>query len=269
MYASYKPFESAVMTVEQWLLIAGALAYVLYLTSIPFHLKKVAVPAAVFGCVSVAAALSLRFFTAARVPWASLYETAALMALIIGLFLLAAAVRREPRPLQVLLAVLPIVLLVFSVLAWESPAALPVSLQSKWLLIHVPIAIASYGLFACSAACSAAYLYYTLKRPAEKASMARLDRLAVILSAAGLVLLIAAITMGSLWARAAWGSYWSWDPKETWSLITALIYGLYLLLRWRGMKGEDAAYLSLVGFLCVIFTYLGVSYIIPGLHSYA
>jgi ABC-type transport system involved in cytochrome c biogenesis permease subunit len=257
------------MTAEQWLLIAGALAYVLYLISTPLHLKKATVPAAAFGCASIIAALSLRFFTAARVPWASLYETAALMALIIGLFLLAATLRREPRPLQVALAAIPIVLLAFSVIAWESPSSLPVSLESKWLLIHVPVAITSYGLFACSAASSAAYLYYQLKRPAEKASMARLDRVSIISTTAGLILLAAAIVMGSLWAKAAWGSYWSWDPKETWSLITALIYGLYLLLRWRGMKGEDAAYLSIVGFLCVIFTYAGVSYIIPGLHSYA
>lgn len=257
------------MVVEQWLLIAGALAYVLNLLSVSLQLKKAAVPTAAIGCVSVVAALSLRFFTAGRVPWASLYETAALLALILGLFLLAATLRREPRPLQVLLATLPVILLAFSAMAWEASSVLPVSLESKWLLIHVPVAITSYGLFACSAASSTAYLYYQMNRPAEKAGMARLDRLSIICVTAGLVLLAAAIIMGSLWARAAWGSYWSWDPKETWSLITALIYGLYLLLRRKGMKGEDAAYLSIIGILCVIFTYAGVSYIIPGLHSYA
>ena len=72
----------------------------------------------------------------------------------------------------------------------------------------------------------------------------------------------------SVWAHNAWGSYWSWDPKETWSLITWLIYAALLHLRLvRGWRGKRTAVLSLVGFASVLFTYLGVNYL-PGLHSY-
>jgi cytochrome c-type biogenesis protein CcsB len=77
------------------------------------------------------------------------------------------------------------------------------------------------------------------------------------------------IVTGAFWAENAWGTYWSWDPKETWSLITWLIYTSYLHARlmanWRGKK---AACLSVAGFLAVIFTFFGVNLLLPGLHSY-
>jgi ABC-type transport system involved in cytochrome c biogenesis permease subunit len=116
---------------------------------------------------------------------------------------------------------------------------------------------------------SAALIYLTLKGKCDTSTPGRLDKIAYLSVLAGLVLLIAGTNMGALWAKAAWGSYWSWDPKETWALITIVIYSLYAVLRLRGIKGEDAAYVSLLGFLSVIFTYIGVSYLIPGLHSYA
>jgi ABC-type transport system involved in cytochrome c biogenesis permease subunit len=113
-----------------------------------------------------------------------------------------------------------------------------------------------------------AYIYLHIKGKGRDI-LERLDRIGYRSALAGLALLIVGTVMGAIWAKAAWGSYWSWDPKETWALLTIIIYMLYAVLRWRGMKGEDAAYLSLLGFLAVIFTYLGVSYLIPGLHSYA
>lgn len=74
----------------------------------------------------------------------------------------------------------------------------------------------------------------------------------------------------AIWAERAWGSYWSWDPKETWSLITWIIYAIYLHLRIsKGWKGKSAAIFAAVGFICVIFTYIGVNTLIPGIHSYA
>ena len=257
------------MIAEQWMLTAGAAIFVVTIIAIRFHLSRPVPWIASAGCAVVLFALLFRLMGAGRVPWASLYESAALLALILGIATLLSVLKEMPRPMCYFLAMAASAFAAFSALAWETPAALPVSLQSEWLLIHVPIAIASYGLFVCSAAASAAYLYYTVKRPSESAKTARLDQLSTTCITAGLLLLAVAIIMGSLWAKAAWGSYWSWDPKETWSLITAVIYTLYLGLRQIGMKGEEAAYVSLVGFICVIFTYLGVSYIIPGLHSYA
>ncbi|WP_424357336.1 cytochrome c biogenesis protein [Methanocella sp. MCL-LM] len=257
------------MIAEQLVLTAGAAIFVVTIIAIRFHLSRPVPWIASAGCAAVLLTLLFRFITAGRVPWASLYESAALLALIVGLAAVISILKELPQLMNYLLVIVAALLAAFSAFAWEAPAALPASLQSEWLLIHVPIAIASYGLFTCSAAASAAYLYYTVKHPSDSAKTARLDRLSITCITAGLLLLAVAIVMGSLWANAAWGSYWSWDPKETWSLITAVIYALYLGLRRMGMKGEEAAYVSLVGFICIIFTYLGVSYIIPGLHSYA
>jgi cytochrome c-type biogenesis protein CcsB len=77
------------------------------------------------------------------------------------------------------------------------------------------------------------------------------------------------IITGAVWAHYAWGRYWGWDPKETWSLITWFVYAIYLHLRYtRGWQGRWPAALSILGFFCVVFTYLGVNLLLSGLHSY-
>ncbi len=87
--------------------------------------------------------------------------------------------------------------------------------------------------------------------------------------AVGFPLLSLGIITGAIWADSAWGTYWSWDPKETWSLITWFVYALYLHSRlMRGWKGRKTAVLALIGFISVIFTYLGVNLLLSGLHSY-
>ncbi len=96
-----------------------------------------------------------------------------------------------------------------------------------------------------------------------------LDDVTYRMIAIGWPLLTAGIITGAVWANSAWGTYWSWDPKETWSLITWFIYAIYLHARYvRGWKGTQMAVISSVGFLAVIFTYLGVNLVLSGLHSY-
>jgi cytochrome c-type biogenesis protein CcsB len=96
-----------------------------------------------------------------------------------------------------------------------------------------------------------------------------LDEVGYKTIAIGFPLLTVGIITGAVWANAAWGTYWGWDPKETWSLITWLMYAAYLHARFtRGWRGKRAAILSIVGFLAVVFTYLGVNLLLSGLHSY-
>jgi cytochrome c-type biogenesis protein CcsB len=100
-------------------------------------------------------------------------------------------------------------------------------------------------------------------------SQIQLDDITYRMIAIGWPLLTAGIITGAVWANSAWGSYWSWDPKETWSLITWFMYAIYLHARYvRGWKGTQMAVISAVGFLAVIFTYLGVNLVLSGLHSY-
>jgi cytochrome c-type biogenesis protein CcsB len=97
----------------------------------------------------------------------------------------------------------------------------------------------------------------------------QLDDVTYRMIAIGFPLLTAGIITGAVWANSAWGTYWGWDPKETWSLITWFIYAIYLHARYvRGWKGSQMAVISAVGFLAVIFTYLGVNLVLSGLHSY-
>jgi cytochrome c-type biogenesis protein CcsB len=83
-------------------------------------------------------------------------------------------------------------------------------------------------------------------------------------------LLTLMIASGAYWANQTWGSYWSWDPKETWAAITWLVYAGYLHMRvTRGWRGRRAAYFAILGFAVVMFTFFGVTYLLPGLHAYA
>lgn len=85
----------------------------------------------------------------------------------------------------------------------------------------------------------------------------------------GYLFLTLCIITGAIWAQYSWGRYWAWDPKETWSLVTWIIYTIYLHQRKRkGMHGKQAAWFSIIGFGCVIFTYIGVNTILPSIHSY-
>jgi cytochrome c-type biogenesis protein CcsB len=110
----------------------------------------------------------------------------------------------------------------------------------------------------------------SLKLSANLPGLEALDELTYKIIGLGMPFLTLCIVTGAFWAEKAWGSYWSWDPKETWSLITWLIYAGYLHVRLIGnWRGKKAIYLAIAGFLAVIFTFLGVNLLLPGLHSYA
>jgi cytochrome c-type biogenesis protein CcsB len=122
-----------------------------------------------------------------------------------------------------------------------------------------------YGAFGVAFAASLGHL--VVKRPELAAAF---DTAAGKTISFGFLFLTIGIITGAVWANAAWGTYWSWDPKETWSLITWFVYAVYLHCRFmRGWKGKRAAWISVLGFASVIFTYFGVNYLLSGLHSYA
>ncbi|MBI5641853.1 MAG: c-type cytochrome biogenesis protein CcsB [Deltaproteobacteria bacterium] len=164
---------------------------------------------------------------------------------------------------------------------WMMDALRPLGLEKYaigWLDFHVFTTFIGYAGFAISFGLS---LIYLLKNRSEESGKdggvmsafpdARtLDELSYRAIAWGFPFLATGIVSGAVWANYAWGSYWSWDPKETWSLITWFVYAAYLHARvTRGWRGKRAAYISIAGFLAVIFLYWGVSFILPGLHAYA
>ena len=151
------------------------------------------------------------------------------------------------------------------------------ALQSNWLTYHVMTCFLGYAAFAVSFGASVAYLIKNKEAPptteedsGSLPALEMLDELIYKANAVGFLLLGIGIITGAVWANYAWGSYWSWDPKETWSLITWLIYAAFLHARLtRGWRGRKTAVLSIIGFCGVLFTFFGVNYVLSGLHSYA
>ena len=150
-------------------------------------------------------------------------------------------------------------------------------LQSYWFGIHVILAFLGDAAFAM--ACGIGVMYLIQERFVKSKrlgglfqklpSLQVLDEINYHLITLGFPLLTLAMVTGVIWANSAWGSYWRWDPKEVWSLITWLIYALVLHLRLSiGWRGKKAAILSIVGFVIVIFTFFGVSLILKGQHVF-
>jgi len=148
------------------------------------------------------------------------------------------------------------------------------ALKSNWLIAHVITCFFGYAGFAIAFGISLMYLFKQRDAKGKSSLLSHfpkphvLDEMTHQMVMFGFLFLSIGIITGAVWANSAWGSYWTWDPKETWSLITWFIYATLLHARMmRGWYGKRIAYLSIVGFMAVIFTYFGVNYL-PGLHSY-
>jgi len=153
------------------------------------------------------------------------------------------------------------------------------ALQRNWLTYHVITCFLGYAAFAV--ACGVSIMYLIKVKSEEKGTDAAggllsvfpptkvLDDLNYKAIMVGFPLLTLGIITGAAWANYAWGTYWSWDPKETWSLIVWFIYAAFLHARFtKGWVGRRAAWLSIIGFAATIFCYLGVNLLLSGLHSY-
>lgn len=139
------------------------------------------------------------------------------------------------------------------------------ALRSYWLVLHVAFSFIGEAFFVVSFV--AALGLVVSKDPSRKEV---LDRITYTSIAIGYPIFTAgALIFGAVWAEKAWGRYWNWDPKETWALITWLVYTVYLHLRLiRGKKDPLTTWIAIVGFLCTVFTFFGVNYLLSGLHSY-
>ncbi|MBM4286384.1 MAG: c-type cytochrome biogenesis protein CcsB [Deltaproteobacteria bacterium] len=204
------------------------------------------------------------------VPLSNFYESLVFFAWCLP-FTALVVFRRQRQPyVGVVVGLLAALILAYASLRVDSHIRpLMPALKSNWLLIHVVTCFLGYAAFAL--ACGAALLYlWQARRPAAGLpALSELDRFIYQAVVVGFVFLTLGILTGAVWAESAWGRYWSWDPKETWSLITWFIYATLLHARLaKGWQGRRIAWLAVVGFLAVLFTYLGVSFLLPGLHSY-
>jgi cytochrome c-type biogenesis protein CcsB len=167
-------------------------------------------------------------------------------------------------------ALLALAMLIYAFTLPAQHLPLSAALNQAWLLpLHVSCAIIAYGLFALGFVCGVLYLAGRRWAASLVPSAEIIDRLGYRSALAGFCFMTAVIVIGSIWAKIAWGTYWSWDPKETAALVTWIIYGGYLLTRLAlGWRDDRSAWFLVAGFLAVLVTYFG-NYFFGGLHSYA
>jgi len=207
--------------------------------------------------------LALRWQIAARPPLSNMFESLVVFAWAIAAVLLFLDLKYKIKSISGFGSLLGLITLGYAFLLDKEITPLLPALKSNWLTIHVLTCFIGYAALALGFISSSIILY-------RKKEDAKLDTISYKLIAFGFLFLTIGIITGAVWANSAWGTYWSWDPKETWSLITWIIYAIYLHIRLnRGWKGKRAAWVALIGFLAVLFTYFGVNYFLSGLHSYA
>jgi cytochrome c-type biogenesis protein CcsB len=169
-------------------------------------------------------------------------------------------------------------LLVLSALSPREVSQLLPALQSWWLPVHAGVSLLAYGFLSLAFCGGLMYLLQERELKSKRfgyffqrlPSLDALDQLNSHCLSAGFVFLTVGIVTGSIWARQAWGTYWQWDPKETWSLITWFIYLLQIHQRFTvGWRGKRASVMAIFGFAAVVFTLWGVTYLLGGVHSYA
>lgn len=220
--------------------------------------------------------LGMRWYISGYAPWSNSYETMVCLswASVLGGLLFA----RRSLMVFSLATLFGGVVLFVSGLSWMDPQITPLVpvLKSPWLMFHVATLIAAYGFLGISCMIGITNLIisaFITRRNGELLS-ARITQLSIINEMSlliGLAFMTVGIFLGAIWANESWGRYWGWDPKETWALITTIIYAIVLHLRWfRKKKMSDRLFnlLSALAFLAVLMTYFGVNYLLSGMHSY-
>lgn len=286
------PLDESLIAVALAAYTLGALALLVYFFSRADWLRDVGIPLAMLGCLAQFAQLIVRYESTHVWPLLNLYGSLSLFAAMSVAIYIGFAFRYRLWFAGGFVLALAAIFLAYGV-TWNEGTLPPVpSLQSYWAKIHVPIVVSSYAAFLVAFVFSSLYLvkYYATARATVTAtagaegagggspvvvwlnalpSLAQLDVIVYRAVAIGLPLISIGIITGAMWAKEAWGAYWQWDPKETAALFSWIIYLAYMHLHtrhaWRGLRTN---WVSVIGFLSIIFCYLGVNIWISGLHSY-
>lgn len=221
--------------------------------------------------------LGARWIEAGHAPMASLHESLSFFAwAIVGIFLLF-DLRYRLAVLGAFCTPLALGLMIFSLGAPGEIKELNPILDTWWFPVHVSLAFAGYAVFAIAFAAGVMYLIQErlLKKKRFSGLYFRLPALNTLDSinykclSFGFPLMTMGIVSGAIWANMAWGGYWRWDPKETWALITWFLYAALLHGRLTvGWRGRRAAIFSIIGFLCLLFSFLCVNWFLSGEHSF-
>jgi cytochrome c-type biogenesis protein CcsB len=218
-----------------------------------------------------------RGMAADRVPWGNMYEfVSAITFAAVTVYLVMLWRYRVSWLGPFLMVAVVIALGIATIWLYNDPGPLRPALHSYWIAIHVTAAVTATGTFAVAGVATVLYLVKTSVSARAGGILARVPGTAALDTLAHRTIMFAfpiwtfAIIAGAIWADSAWGRYWGWDPKETWSFITWVGYACYLHARaTAGWRGRKAAIVSLIAFACLLFNFFGINYLVSGLHSYA
>ncbi|ACX53153.1 cytochrome c-type biogenesis protein CcsB [Ammonifex degensii KC4] len=253
------PWETQSFTLAFIAFILSLAFYAVYYWVKKENLARLAYYLLVLGALALSVNILARSITSGRWPFANTYEFLLLLLWGAGIAALYAVKRYHLPDLGVYLSPVLVALMAYAFYLRRAAAPLVPALQSYWLQLHVATAIVAYGAFTLAFALAVMYL----RRPNPN-----LERLTYYTIAFGFAFQTLLLITGAVWAEEVWGAWWSWDPKETWALITWVVYALYLHGFTRGYwRGRKAAWVAVIGFLVMLFTLFGVNYLLGGLHS--
>jgi len=223
-----------------------------------------------FSNIVLASLLLVRWINSNHFPLSNLYES--LLFLAWGLSLIVICFYKN-KIIGVIFSPAILFIDAFATLSlppdMQKAAPLVPALKSNWLMMHVSIMMLSYATLIAGSLLAITFLIILRSKKDSTTLSTTIDNLSYRLLGIGFPLLTLGILSGAIWANEAWGSYWSWDPKETWALITWLIFAIYFHFRIiRGWEGRRPAIIASFGFVIVWICYLGVNLLGKGLHSY-
>ena len=290
--------NTVILSWTTFIYFAAFAFYLVRMVSVSERWGRLGAATARIGLFAHTAALILRWVASYQMgmghaPLSNLYESLIFFAWSIMALYLIVEWRTKSRSLGTFVVPVAFLCMAFASLSPNISSRIqPLipALQSNWLTSHVITCFMGYAAFTVAFATGLMALLKGMERRARTGDGSAiygknanpspmnfirlipapgiLDELIYQSTVLGFVFLTIGIMTGSIWAHYAWGAYWSWDPKETWSLITWLVYAVMLHARHvRGWRGQRMAVMAIIGFICVLITYIGVNYL-PGLHSY-
>jgi cytochrome c-type biogenesis protein CcsB len=230
------------------------------------------------------AAVVMRGVAAHRVPWGNMYEFCTTGAFIVAVVYLGVLVKKDLRFMGTFVTGLVVLMLCAAAIGFPTQVGnLVPALQSYWLVIHVSIAVLASSLFTITFAMAVLQLIQARRTSAIEAgqpdkmpilrkvpSAIALENFAYRINIVAFIFWTFTLIAGAIWAYDAWGRYWGWDTKEVWTFVIWVVYAAYLHARaTKGWTGVRSAWLSIVGYACIIFNFAIVNVFFSGLHSYS
>ena len=279
--------SSLLLGITTFIYLLATLLFVYYLVFKADYAHRLAVAATIAAFAVQTAGIALRWHESYRMgighaPLTNMYESVVFFSWAIALFYLVLEWKTRIRLIGVF--ALPFAFLAMAYASFATNISKEISplipaLQSNWLIAHVITCFVGYAAFTVAAGLGLMFfIRFSGSGSAQRGgdspagALPGVDTIEDLIYKSmlfGFIWLSAGIITGAVWANSAWGTYWSWDPKETWSLITWFIYAITLHSRYtRGWQGKTIAWMAVLGFFSVIFTYYGVNFFLSGLHSY-